>query len=132
MRKQTDEETIVDERLGGLQPPLVDVHDVGDFLEGVGGYSRGKKHADERKWNVVNAKSTEDAHKRVDEKIEIFENPKNRKIQNEGENKPLLAPRICATRSDFLCDQKIHRGAADHQSKEAPIPPAVEKITGEE
>jgi hypothetical protein len=39
VREQTDEETIIEERLGSLDPPLIDVHDIGDFLKRVKGNS---------------------------------------------------------------------------------------------
>jgi hypothetical protein len=66
------------------------------------------------------------------EKIKIFEDPENRKVQDERENQPLFPARIRATGRNSLGDQKIHRGAEDHEREEAPVPPAVEKVAGEQ
>ena len=39
---------------------------------------------------------------------------------------------VRAAGGDFLGDQEVHRGAADHEGKETPIPPTVEKVAGQE
>src|SRR4029077_3688052 len=91
MREQADEESIVEERFGSLNPALVDIHDVGDFLEGVKRNARWKENANQRQGDIVNAQPVQSAQERAREEIEVFENPENREVQNEGKNKPFLS-----------------------------------------
>jgi hypothetical protein len=131
VREEADEETILEKRLGSLNPPLVDVHNVGDFLKRIKRYARGKDNANQGERDIVNSKSFEAGKEGAREEIEIFKDPQNHEIQDEREDKPLPPVRVRAAGSNFLRDQEVHRGAADHESEEAPIPPTVEKVAGQ-
>ena len=80
----------------------------------------------------MNAKILEAAQERACEKVKVFENPQDREIQDEREDEPLLPVGVRAAGFDLLCDQEIHRGAANHEREETPIPPSVEKVAGQE
>ena len=62
-------------------------------------------------------------------KIKILENSENGEVQDEREDEPLPAMRILLRRNDFLSDQKIHHGAANHEREKPPVPPAVKEVT---
>jgi len=132
VREQTDEETILEERLRSLNSPLVDVHNISDFLKRIKRYAGRKDDANERQRDIVNSKSLEAGQEGAREEVEVFEDPQNHEIQDERENKPLPAVGVRAAGGDFLGDQEVHRGAADHEGKETPIPPTVEKVAGQE
>src|SRR6267143_4081796 len=132
VREQTDEQTIIEERSGSLNPAFIYVHDVGDFLKGVKRNARWKKNANQRQRNIVNAQPVQSAQERPREEIEILEDPKNREIQDEGKNKPLLSVRVRTAGGNFPRDQKIHAGAANHEHEETPVPTAVEKVASEQ
>jgi hypothetical protein len=55
MGEQTDKKSIVQERLGSLDPPFVDVIDVGDFLKSVKRDARRKNDTDQGQGNIVGA-----------------------------------------------------------------------------
>ncbi len=61
MRKQTDEETIIEERPGSLDPPFINVHDVGDFLKRVKRNAWRKDDANQGQRDIVNSKVFEGA-----------------------------------------------------------------------
>ncbi len=132
MGEQTDEERIVQERLGSLDPTFVHIIDVGDFLKGVKRDAGWKNDTDQGQGNIVSAQLIQPGQKRAREEIEVLEHPKNREIQDEREDKPPFSVCVRRRRSDFLGDQKVDRRAADHEAKEAPIPPAVKKIASAE
>src|SRR5437667_9912982 len=128
VREEANEETIVQEGLSRFQPAFINVHDIGNFLKGVKRNARWKNHANEGQRNMVNAQRLQHTRKGPCEEIKILEDPENPKIQHEREDKQLFAVRVRAAGRDSLDDQKIHRGTADHECKEAPVPPAVEKV----
>ena len=64
--------------------------------------------------------------------VKIFEDPQDGEVQKEREDKPFPAMRILRGRHDFLCDQKINGGAANHEEEKTPVPPAVKEIAGQE
>jgi hypothetical protein len=64
--------------------------------------------------------------------VKILENSENGEIQNERKDEPFPAVRILGFRPNLLRDQKVDRGAANHEDKKAPVPPAVEEVTGKE
>jgi hypothetical protein len=132
VREQTDEQSVIDEGFGSLNSSLVDVDNIGDFLKGVERNARWENDADERKRDVMNAQIIEGTEEGTCEEIKVFESPENRKTQNQREDQPPFSMQVRAGRSDFLGDQKINRCAADHEREEAPIPPAVEEVAGEE
>src|SRR5439155_17260887 len=68
----------------------------------------------------------------VREKIEIFKCSENGEIKHQREDEPFLAVRVQTIGSDFLRNQEIHAGAADHKRKETPIPPAIKEIAREQ
>ena len=78
---------------------------------------------------MVQAEVVQHAGERADKEIEIFKNPEDGEVQDQGKDEPLSAMRILRGRHDFLSDQKIRRGAANHEREEAPVPPAVEEVT---
>ena len=80
---------------------------------------------------MVNAQRFQRSRKGPSEEIKVLEYSKNPKIQHQRQDKPLLAVGVRAAGGDFLGDQKIHRGTANHECQEAPVPPAVEKVTGQ-
>src|SRR6266478_8339287 len=128
--EQTDEETIIEERSGSLDPPLINVHDISNFLKRVKRNAWRKDDANEGQRDIVNAKLLEGAEEGAREEVKVFENPQNREIQDERENEPLLPMGGRTAGDDLLCDQEVHRGATNHESEETPIPPSVEKVTG--
>src|SRR5207245_7316821 len=132
VREQADEETIVKERSGSFNSAFIYVHDVGDFLKGVKGNARRKDDANQGQRDIVNSKVFEGGEERSREEIEVFEDPKNRKIQDKGKNKPLLSVKARTGGGNFLGDQKIGGGAANHEHEETPVPPAVEKVASEQ
>ena len=71
------------------------------------------------------------ANERAGKEIEIFEDSQNGEIEEERKDKPLLPIVVRAAGSNFLADEKIHGGAADHESEKSPIPPAVKEIAGQ-
>jgi hypothetical protein len=132
VREQTDEETIIEERPGSLNPPFIDVHDIGDFLKRVKRNAWWKDDLNQRQRDIVNSKFFEGTQEGAREEVKVFENAQNREIQNEREDEPLPAVGVRAAGCDLLCDQEIHRGAANHEGEETPIPPSVEKVAGQE
>ena len=132
VREKADEQAVFDERSRSRNPSFINVHDIRDFLKGIKRNSRRKNDTNERQGNVVKTKVVQHADKGPGKEIKILENPKNREVQKQGKDEPLSAMWILLLGNDFLSDQKIHGGAANHEREEPPVPPAVEKVTGQE
>ncbi len=132
VREQTDEETIVEKRLGGLNSSFIYVHDISDFLKGVKRDAGRKDDANQGQRNIVNSKFVEGTQEGTRKEVKVFKGPQNQEIQDEREDKPLPPVGIQAAGGNLLCDEEIHRGAADHKGEETPIPPSVEKVAGQE
>ena len=129
VREQTDEQPIFEKGSGSLDAPFVDVHDVSDFLKRIKRNPRRKNDAKQRQWNVVKAEVVQHPDEGAGKKIKILENSENGEVQDEREDEPLPAMWILLRRNDFLSDQKIHRGAANHEREKPPVPPAVKEVT---
>src|SRR5215469_6756945 len=132
VREKADEQAVFEERSRSPNPSFIDIHDIGDFLKGIKGDSRGKNDANERQGDVVKTQVAQHADQGAGKEIKILENPKNREVQNQGKDEPFPAMWILPLGNDFLSDQKIHGRAANHEHEEPPVPPAVKKVTGQQ
>ena len=81
--EQTDEETIVEEGPRSLNPAFVDIHDVGHFLKCIKGNARGENDAHQGQRKIVNTKPVHRTNKGAREEVKVFEDSKNREIQDD-------------------------------------------------
>ena len=130
MREQADKETVLEKRFGSLNSSFVDVDDVGDFLKSIKGNSWRENDANQGKGNVVKTDLVKRVNERACKEIEIFEDSQNGEIEDERKDKPFFPILVRAAGDNFLADEKVHGGAADHECEKSPIPPAVKEIAG--
>src|SRR6202030_1783417 len=107
---------------------MIDIHDIGDFLEGVKGDSRREKDTPHADGNLLQSKQSREVGRRVDKEIEILEDTEKREVQDQGEEQQQAATSLVGGRGDFPGDDVIHEGRTGHQDKETPVPPAIKKI----
>jgi hypothetical protein len=79
----------------------------------------------------VQAELVKRANERAGKEIEIFEDSQDGEIEDERKDKPFFPIVVRAARSNFLADEKIHGGAANHECEKSPVPPAVKEIAGQ-
>lgn len=130
MRKQADEESVVNERFCGLDLAVVDVHNVSNFLERVKRNTRREEDAPDAYGNLLQPEQRGEVRGGVHEEIEIFEHAEERKIQDEREIQEEAARSFVGGGSDFARNDVIHERRASHQKEEAPIPPAIKEVAG--
>ena len=132
MGEQANKETVLEKGFGRLNPSFIYVHDIGNFLEGVERNARRQNDANQRKGKIVDAQFGEGTDEGTREEVKVLEDSQNCEIQDERKDKPFLPVWRRPTGGDLLSNQKIHSRAANHEREETPIPPAVEKIAGQE
>src|SRR6476660_8360058 len=86
VREQADEETILEKGPGSLNPPLVNVHNIGDLLKRIKRDAGRKDNANQGKRDIVNSKPFEAGKERAREEIEVLKNPQNHEIQDKRED----------------------------------------------
>src|SRR5437899_12675267 len=89
VREQTDEKTIIEEGLRGLDPPFIDVHDIGDFRKRVKRNAWRKEDTNEGQRDIVNSKFCEGHWEGARTEAKVSEDPQNHAIQDEPEVEPL-------------------------------------------
>ena len=80
VRKQRNEQRIVHQPLGRFQLPVIDVHNVRNFLEGVKRDSRRQNDPQYQEGNVVDSHSVQHLHQRIFEEVEVFEEAQKREV----------------------------------------------------
>src|ERR1043166_434821 len=83
VRKQTDEECVVDERPRGLQLPLVAIDDVSDFLKGVKRDPRRKQNREDPNRRLTESQGLERGGHRIHEEVEVLEDSKKSEVDRE-------------------------------------------------
>jgi hypothetical protein len=69
-------------------------------------------------------------HKTVDKEVEIFEIAQKAQVHDHTENEEGFSFAGVIRSADHLTESEIHKGRDHDQAQEAPVPPAVEHVTG--
>src|SRR4029453_18122836 len=131
MRKETDEERIVDERAGRLEAPKVHVDDVGQGLERVERNPRGEEDPKGRMRNL-DSDCVHQTGERVDEEIEVLEDSEESEIERHREGQRGLAFEGVLRAIDDMGAVVVDDARQENQPAKAPVTPRVEKVAGKE
>src|SRR5271165_5962334 len=128
VRKEANEESIIDKRISRLDLPSIDIDYVCDFLEGVEGDAGRKQNPQQRHRNVVETHRRQHSGERLDEEIEILEESEKAKVNNQRQDQEGPSLHGILQSGELPRYQKINAGATCHQKQESPIPPTVKEI----
>ena len=83
VRKQADEERVVDERSRGLQFALVDIDDVGNFLKCIKRDPGRKQDAQHQGGRVMKPERLQSCRERIDEEVEVLEHAEKAEVDEQ-------------------------------------------------
>lgn len=122
---------VVEERLGGLDAAAEEIDGVGEGLEGIEGDADGEDDLGQPPGALV-AEPVGEGADLGDREAEVFEGAEEADVEDEREREPAFARRVAGGLMDAATDDVIDDGGEADEQEEAPIPPAVEDIAGDE
>src|SRR5712672_567216 len=118
VREKTDEEGVVHQRVRRFHFAMIDVHDVGNFLEGVERDAGRQDDSPDDDGNVLQPDEQGQVGERVDEEIKIFEDAEKSEIQDQGKNKQGALDTRVGSAGDFAGDDVVNDGGSGHEKQE--------------